>query len=227
MTKKKNSLFKTLMQVAWLSVLLGLGMELLLLVIAACFQHSMPAQAVIADFVQKISWSTLVCSGVALGIAAGKMRPQAMGLAGFVSAPVAFYLAKMLHKSASQALAITGQVAAAGPSPFILISLKAFEYAALGFLIGRLGKNPAAGIAAHMLVGLLAGIIFGGAFIALMVSMAPEPLSLFVIISRGVNEIIFPVGCSLVLYAAQKLGEQGAGKKWNPIKAERFFSQED
>ncbi|MGB3213156.1 MAG: hypothetical protein WBC26_00145, partial [Alphaproteobacteria bacterium] len=114
--KPAKTLATTLLNVAWLSVLLGLGMEILLILAAAYFNSDNSTAAIIADAVQKISWSTLVCSGVAVGMAAGKMRPQVMGLAGLIAAPVAFYTAKVLHKSASQALAIAGQAAVGGPS---------------------------------------------------------------------------------------------------------------
>jgi len=44
---------------------------------------------------------------------------------------------------------------------------------------------------------LTAGVVFGGATLALM---APLPTTALVV--RGLNEVIFPVGCSLVVYAA-------------------------
>lgn len=207
----KGSLAQTLLKVAWLSVLLGLGMEVLLLGVAAGFKNSMTAQSIVADLVQKISWSTFVCVGVAVGTAAGKMRSQAMGLAGLIAAPVAFYAAKVLHKSASQALDIAVPAAAAVPSPLFLALLKGVEYAVLGFVIGQIGKNAAAGIRHHVLAGLVVGLIFGGTIVYLVVTMAAKPLPLAGIISRCVNEIVFPVGCSLVLYAAQKLGGRTKG----------------
>jgi hypothetical protein len=208
----KTDLSSTLLKAAWLSVLLGLGMEVLLLIIAAYFKTSVSSQVIVADLVQKISWSTLVCSGVALGLAASKMRAQAMGLFGFIAAPIAFYAAKALHKSVTQALAIAGPAIVAAPSPLLLALIKAFEYAALGYLIGRLGKKASAGLAEHALTGLGIGLVFGGTIVYLMVNMAAVPLPLFGIISRCANEIIFPVGCAVVLYTAQKLGEKGVSE---------------
>lgn len=70
--KPAKTLATTLLNVAWLSVLLGLGMEILLILAAAYFGSDNATAAIIADAVQKISWSTLVCSGVAVGMAAGK-----------------------------------------------------------------------------------------------------------------------------------------------------------
>ncbi len=204
---KNNSLSTTLLKAAWLAILLGVGMELILLAVAAGFKNSMTAQAVVADLVQKVSWSTFVCVGVALGTAAGKMRPQAMGLAGLIAAPFAFHISKVLHKSASQALSIAGTAAAGGPSPILLAFLKGLEYAVLGFVAGQLGKKNA-GIRAHALAGFLIALVFGGAIIYLIVTMAAKPLPVSGIVTRCVNEFIFPVGCSVVLYAAQQLGEK-------------------
>ena len=185
-----SSLSGKLLQVAWLSIVLGLGMEVLLLGIAAGFKNSVSVQTIIADTVQKISWSTIVCMGVAVGTAAGKMRAQAMGLAGLIAAPLAFHIAKVLHKSTSQALSIAGTASAGGPSPFLLAGLKGLEYAVLGFVLGQVEKN-AGGIRKYMLAGLIIGIIFGGGIVYLTVSMAAKPMPLVGIISRSVNEIIF------------------------------------
>ncbi len=135
-----------------------------------------------------------------------------MGFAGLIAAPMAFYIAKALHKSVSQALSISEQAAVAGPSPFLLASIKGAEYAALGCLVALLGKWTAAGLKEHALAGLMIGLLFGGAIVYTMASMAADPLPLFVLVSRAANEIIFPVGCALVLYAAQKLGQKHASK---------------
>ncbi len=204
----RHNISKTLIKAAWLSVGLGLVMQLLLLAVAAFYGTVPGIQTIIADTVQKISWSTLVCSGVAVGMAAGKMRPQVIGIGGLIAAPVAFYVAKIAHKSVSQALSIAGQVAAAGPSPFLLAGIKGLEYAVLGLCIGLLGKKTKVGLKGHVIAGLCIGIIFGGGIVYLMVTMAKDPIPVAGIITRCINEIIFPLGCSLVLYTAQKVGEK-------------------
>lgn len=223
----KPSLASTLLNVAWLSILLGLGMEILLILAAAYFKSDNATAAIITDAVQKISWSTLVCSGVAVGMAAGKMRPQVMGLAGLIAAPVAFYTAKVLHKSAAQALAIAGQAAAGGPSPVLIVSIKALEYAVLGFLIGHLSSRSSLSLWHNLLAGLLIGVVFGGTIVYLMVTMAAEPISPLGIVTRCINEIIFPVGCSAVLFAAQKIGEKAAEKAPPESILERELAHEE
>ena len=64
------------------------------------------------------------------------------------------------------------------------------------------------GALAHAAVGLVVGVIFGGAILALTYATAPAPLPAAALISRGANEIFFPVGCSLVLFAAQALAKK-------------------
>lgn len=215
----RDSLASTLLRVAWLSVLLGIGMEILLLVAAAFFDQPSPSQKIIAELVHKISWSTFVCTGVAVGLAATKMRAPMMGLAGLVAAPVAFYVAKAAHKSAVQALSITEQAAIAGPSPLLLALIKGLEYAALGFLLGYIGRKAVTSMKEHVLGGLFIGLTFGGFIVYLMVSIADTPLPLLGIITRCINEIVFPVGCALVIYAAQKIGEKHPAETPEPSEA--------
>jgi hypothetical protein len=50
------------------------------------------------------------------------------------------------------------------------------------------------------------GIIFGGAFLAIVVLSAPTPLSTPSLLGRGVNELLFPIGCALVVFIAEVLG---------------------
>ena len=130
-----------------------------------------------------------------------------MGLAGFIAAPIAFGIAKVLHKSASQALSLAGPTAAGGPSPFLLAFLKGLEYAVLGYVVGKLGKKEA-GLRAHALAGCIIGVIFGGVIVYLTTTIAAKPLPLVGIVSRSANELLFPIGCSVVLYAAQRLGDK-------------------
>src|SRR5262245_6922896 len=81
-------LARRLLRVAWMSILLGLGVELLLVIIAAIFGAMTGAAPLIADAIQKVTWSVLVCSGIALGTAASKSaRAATMGLLGLLSAP--------------------------------------------------------------------------------------------------------------------------------------------
>jgi hypothetical protein len=189
------------LRVAGLSVGLGLAMEMLLL-IAAGSLGAMPAgKAIVADLVQKISWATIVCVGVAIGGAASRSF-KTVSFAGFLSAPLAFNIARALHKSAAQALGIA-LPAAMGPSPLTLAGIKAVQYALLGYGLSTLAKKESAGAVSYALVGALSGIVFGGLIVYLFHSAGPLPAAQLV--SRSINEVLFPIGCAMVLYAAKAL----------------------
>ena len=66
--------------------------------------------------------------------------------------------------------------------------------------MGRTGSPLAA--------GLVIGILFGGTLVALAYWTPPEPLATQALVSRGVNEILFPIGCALVLFSATAVGKR-------------------
>src|SRR5215218_1258700 len=162
-----GELWRTVLRVAWLSIGLGLVLEVLLLVLAAYSgTGGSTPKPFVSDLVQKVSWSFIVCVGLAFGSTAGKARAGVMGLLGLISAPVAFNVARALHKGASQALGLAG--AAGGLSPFVLAGLKAIEYGVLGAALGTLGKRrEGASLGAHLGAGAAIGITFGGTILML------------------------------------------------------------
>jgi hypothetical protein len=204
-----RSLQATLLRTAWLAILLGLAMEVLLLLFAAGFGLLPNLNPIVADLVKQLSWSVFVCVGLAFGTAASKLRAPVMGLLGLLAAPLAFTLARTLHKGMLEALAVAG-VAPSGPSLLLVALIKGAEYGFLGAALGWVGHRRWGGMAAHAAVGLVAGVFFGGAMMALKASAAAEPLPTADLVCQGVNELLFPVGCSLVIFCAQALGERVA-----------------
>src|SRR5437660_12222714 len=75
-----------LLHVGWLAVLLGLVMEVILVALAAGFGTLKGANPILADLVQKVSWSVVVCVGPAVGTTAKKARGSLMGRAGHLAA---------------------------------------------------------------------------------------------------------------------------------------------
>ena len=197
----------TLLRAAWLAILLGFVMEALLLLFAAGFGSLPGLKAVSADLVRQVSWSTIVCVGLALGTAASKVRAPLVGLIGLLAAPLAFTVSRGLHQGAVKTLEIVGAGSDA-PPVLLLAVLKGVEYACLGLAIFWVGNRPWGGMMVHIAVGLVVGILFGGTIVALTYWTAPEPLATADLVSRGANEILFPVGCSLVLFAATAMGER-------------------
>ena len=195
-----KNISKTILNVAWMSIILGLIMEGILLIASASFGKMPQSKVIIADLSQKISWSTLVCMGVAVGTAASRMRPVMMGLAGLIAAPIAFQIAKVIHNSVAHTLTIG--IAGGGPSPLVMAILKGIEYGVLGFILGKLGTS--ASLRSYILTSAAIGAVFAGIVIVSILKGPPVPT--ITLVTKGINELIFPIGCSLVLFVAQKFG---------------------
>ncbi|MES1242150.1 MAG: hypothetical protein ABUT39_11065 [Acidobacteriota bacterium] len=200
-------LWPTVLRVAWLSIGLGLALEVLLLVLAA-FTDTAGAgpKPFLSDLAQKISWSFIVCVGLAFGTTAAKAKEGVMGLLGLISAPLGFAVARAVHKGVKDALGVAGG-AAAGASPFLIGGLKGIEYAVFGALLAWIGKR-AMGLGAHVGAGLAIGLTFGIAIVAATVQAAAAPSTPVDLAAKGINEVMFPVGCALVLYASGAMAKK-------------------
>jgi hypothetical protein len=200
----------TLLRVAWLAILLGLGIEVLLLVLGGALGDVLGLRPLVADLVRNVTWSVFVCAGLAVGTAVVKARVPLMGFMGLISAPLAFEASRVMHKGTLEALAATGEIASGGTSTFLVALIKGVEYGCLGLIIGWVGTRPWGGALAHVAAGLAIGLVFGGALLTVAYASAPEPLATADMVSRGLNEILFPVGCALVLFSAGALGRKAA-----------------
>jgi len=208
--EKSSDTWQSLLHVGWLAVLLGLAIEVILVVLAAGFGTLKGAYPVLADLVNKISWSVIVCVGIAVGTMAQKARGPLMGLAGLLAAPLAFVVARSLHKGA---LAALGVAVAAGPGPSLILIgvLKGLQYASFGLALNWVEKRPWGKLAAYLATGLAAGVIFGGTILALIIQAAPQMPPLQVLVSSATNEVLFPVGCALVIYVSKVMKKTRGG----------------
>jgi hypothetical protein len=197
-------LWQRVLRVGWMSVLLGLTIELLLLALAAT--RGFPKIApVVADLAQKVSWATIVCVGLAIGNTAGRRHSDRMGLLGLISAPLGFHVARAAHKGVGQALGLVAGAAAG--STFVVVTLKALEYGILGATVGGLGnRGGTPNLRVHLLTGTVVGVVFGSVIIAVLVRAAPQAPTAIDLVAKGINELLFPIGCSFVLWAAEALG---------------------
>lgn len=200
----------TVLHAAWLAILLGLGMEALLLLLTAGFGLFPSLKSVAADLVRQGSWSLVVCVGLSLGTAASKLRAPLMGLLGLLAAPVAFGTARSLHEGTKQALEIAGSTSSVGFFILPLALVKGVEYGCLGIATGWIGQRTWGGVIAHIAVGLIVGLLFGYLTLAFTYWGTPSPPSTVELISLGLNEMLFPIGCSLVLYSTETLGKRVA-----------------
>ena len=200
--EKSSDTWQSLLRVGWLAVLLGLTIEIILVLLAAGFGTLKGGCPVLADLVQKISWSVIVCVGIAVGTMAQKARGPLMGLAGLLAAPLAFVAARSLHKGA---LAALGVAAAAGPVPSLILigAIKGLQYASFGLALNWVEKKPWGKLAAYLATGLAVGVVFGGTILALIIQAAPQMPPFPVLVSSATNEVLFPVGCALVIYVSK------------------------
>ena len=204
-----SGLGDVLVRVAWLAILLGFAMEILILLPQAGFGVLPGLESVLKDLAGRVTWSTLVCAGLAAGTAASRARAPLMGLFGLLAAPIAFHLSRALQQGVAKTVEEVAAGVSFGSQPLLILALlKAVEYGCLGVTIGWIGGRPWGGALAHAAVGLGVGILFGGAIVSFTYYTAPEPLTTADLFSRSINEVLFPVGCSLVLYTATALGKR-------------------
>lgn len=207
----RDVLWRKILRVAWLSIALGFLLEVLLLGLAL-FSDTLgdTPKPFISDLVQKISWSFIVCLGLAFGTAASKARrPGTMGVLGLISAPLGFGIARALHKGVNQALGVAGTGGAA--FPILILIVKSLEYGLLGAALGWLSKRSktaTAPLALHIGTGAAIGLTFGIAIVALLARASANPPTLVDLTAKGINEVLFPIGCSMVLYAAEVMGKR-------------------
>ncbi len=204
------TLRQKVLRAAWSSIVLGISIELLLLAVATLGGRLFRASPIAAELMQKVTWSVLVCVGIAFGSAASKVRSSVMGLLGLLSGPVAFQAARAVQKGLAQALSLAAATAP-GPSPVLLALLKALEYGLLGAAVGWVGCRAWGNLAAYLGTGTLVGLILGGLTVAVLGHADTAPATAGTVIARAINEILFPIGCSLVLYAAERVGKHAAG----------------
>jgi hypothetical protein len=204
-----------LLKVTWYSVALGLALEIAVLLVQV-FSSSLPKLPVIAaDSVQKVSWSLLVCAALAIGVTSAKaVRTALSGVLGLFAAPLAFVIAKALHKAVGQALgAPAPPTLSAIPSPLVLAAIKAAEFAVLGTTAAWLSKQPWSRMKNYVLTGLAVALVFGGALIAYIYSSTQPHPAAVKLVPQALSELLYPMGCAMVLYGTDTLGHRLASTR--------------
>lgn len=196
----------SLLRSAWLAIALGLAIEGVVLASIALAGGALAAKPATADLVQKVSWSLIVCVALAVARTAASASGPLMGIAGLLAAPAGFAIARGLHKGATQAMGLA-TVAVSAPSPVLIASVKGVQYAVLGLAIGWVARKSWGGVGVHAAVGFAIGVLFGLPLVVLAVQAAPQ-MAVPAIAARVANELIFPAGCALVLYASDTLGKR-------------------
>ena len=128
-----------------------------------------------------------------------------------LAAPTAFTVARAVHKGVAQAI---GLAAASPPLPLFLLltTLKSLEYGVLGAWLARLDARGGASLSRYAGTGLLVGLTFGGAALAATALFSPRTSLAAEWLARGINELLFPMGCAAILYAAGLAGRRALGR---------------
>ncbi|MGH3089054.1 MAG: hypothetical protein ACRDSJ_17280, partial [Rubrobacteraceae bacterium] len=161
-----------------------------------------------ADFVGGVSWALFVCVGLAVAVGVAKDRLPLAAVIGAFSGPAAFEGSRIVYAGVVEALAVSGVVAGEG-YPVEIAVVKGVEYGFLAFAIGWVARRSWGGAKGHATVGMTAGLVFGAVILAMSAGAVPRP-STAALFSTGLNEVLFPVGCAMVLFFADALGKKAA-----------------
>jgi hypothetical protein len=195
------------LHVCWLSIVLGLAIQISLLIASVAFGRVPKLNPLIVDLAQRVSWSTIVCASISVAMVASKLPASFVGLAGLLSASVGFKIARAVQKGVGAALG-AAPLASKGPSPLVLGIIKAVEYGCLAAILAWMVKRKSKGAAAHAAIGLMLGVFFGAIVLGYTYWTNFKLFSAADVVSRGLNEVLFPVGCSLVLFASEVWAKQ-------------------
>lgn len=206
-TATAASLVRRVAFIALLSIGLGFAIQGLILASKLAGGISPATSTIIADFTNGITWSLLICVGVGIVTAVSKARPLVAGLVSLLVAPIAVAIAKSSQK------VMAGLVSAAEQEAVLSLSaisaLRAVEYGVLGWALARLVQKSEIRGTRYLGTGVAVGVVFGGAIayltfqVALAKGLPPGPVQ---IAASIINEVIFPIGCSAVIYASQLVG---------------------
>lgn len=207
-----ESLASTLLKAVWSAITLGFAIQIAIMVVT----QTWPDQKLIPEVGQKVSWSVLVCSAMAIGNSIARARPMLMGVIGLLAAPVAFSVARVIQRG----LSAGGSSGAAIPGPLELSLAKGLEYALFGVLIASAAKSGRA--RNYLLSGLTLAIVFTTYIETRLIygNASPPPASMLV--SRGINEFIFPIGCAFVLWFTTEIGAKLTALQSQQEKAAPF-----
>ena len=191
-----------ILTVVWMAIMLGIALQVAILLARTAVGAPWPGMKWLPDLLNGVTWAVFVCAGVVLGTLAARARTAVMGLLGLISAPLAFSLAKGLQRGVQSAM--DAPVDKITPALYMICGVKAVEYAFLGAAIGWLLSRTWARAIHFAIAGALAGVTFGAVSVWITATIAKAKLP--AIVGSALNELIFPIGCALVIYLATYAG---------------------
>lgn len=188
----------------WMAIALGLALQVLVLAAKLGVGAKVAGAQAFVDIAGGVTWSLIVCAGVAIGAVAARNASAAMGALGLICAPLAFAAAKGVQRGLQW---VAGQPAEKIGALVLQTGLaKTAEYALLGFMLGRLIHTERSTPGNHAMLGLAFGIAFAAIILALNYVHGPVPTPKAVGVT--LNELVFPIGCSMVIYWVAKLTDR-------------------
>lgn len=187
--------------IALAAILLGLVMQGLILAARLAGGDTFSQTRLLIDIAQGVTWSLFVCLGIGVATLLTKARAVIAGLLSMLFAPVALAIARSSQK-------VVASMIGAAENPAVLsvgtISmLKALEYGLLGWLLALLVQKNVLRAPPYLGSGAAVGVLFGGAVVFLSHQVAQAggtAMGRPQLIGMAVNEVIFPMGCALVVY---------------------------
>jgi hypothetical protein len=197
-----KALWPEAVRVAVLSIGLAVLLELLQVVVARLTGTPYAVSEMVRDAFLKVPWAIVVCMALWIAIRIAADRPAVVALIGLVAAPIGSLLARSSTEMA-HGLAVAAAPAAA-PSPLLVATLRGVEYACLGLAVMWLGRRVWSNGLHHAGAGFLVGLLFGGVLLALAAVLSNNPFTTATVGAWIVNELLFPVGCALIVFVNAK-----------------------
>jgi hypothetical protein len=197
-TKRKHSWLKTLSQISWLALGLAVLLEFLAFTVDASLGQADSLAEFTLGLTKKVAWSLPLCAALAVVT----QRSSVMGITGMFAAPFASLFSSLIDSQLRE-LFLTVATDALSSETLAMAVFRGLEYGLLGALVGYLVSQQRNSLRNHSLLGLLVGIIFGSVIVYLQLQVPynqPEEILL-----QNIGELIFPLGCSVILKVASAL----------------------
>lgn len=205
-TEAAKLAMKRILTAAWLAVIAGVAVQLLVIAVRAWFGGAIQAAGFAAEMAQAVSWSIMVCAAIAIGTLASKSRAALAGWIGFFAGPLAWAAAKGVQKGVQMLAGVPQDQLT--PLFWSVCAWKGLEYALLGFGLANLVTASTRRAGEYVAFGFLVGLLSACVVVALNVAnkdLTGAPLPLPKMASLFANELFFAMACSFVIYTAQVL----------------------
>jgi hypothetical protein len=186
---RKVDWIKLVVQVSWLTLLLGAGLEVIIYFLDLALGQATSLIDFALGLIKKLAWTLPLCLVLALVM----QRSLMMGLAGLLAAPVATLFSSLFE---SQLREMFLNVVTEPLSSSLIQSalFRGLEYGLLGAVIGYLNERQRKDLLSYALAGFGVGVIFG----SLVIYRQWQSEGHLELIGN-LTELLFPLGCAVIL----------------------------